>query len=160
MSESKKKKDKHREPSLDRDEKKREKKDKDKEKKDKDKDKKGKDKDKEKDKDKKDKDKKDKDKKDKDKKNKRGKDSRSPSPPPQEVPFQTFKDQFMQMTTLGKTAVSTAVKNVELRLANVQEFKTMFLEELDVVLNKLASLRQMLEANRYNDETKMGFITI
>ena len=64
------------------------------------------------------------------------------------------------MTDLGKTAVTTAVKNVEIRLANVKEFKTMFLEELDVVLKKLADLRQMLEANRYNDETKAGFITI
>ena len=36
----------------------------------------------------------------------------------------------------------------------------MFLEELDAVLLKLDSLRKMLEANKYNDETKMGFITI
>ena len=115
--------------------------------------------------DKKKKDKKDRDRKEgkeKDKKGKRGRDSRSPrnkSPSPEEV-YAQFKQQFSQMQNIGKTAVSTAVKNVELKLANAKEFKTLFEAELNVILVRLENLKKMLADRVYNDETKDGIITI
>ena len=64
-----------------------------------------------------------KEKKDKDKKNKKGKDSRRNSPSPDRQAYLQFQEQFSQMQTIGKTAVSTAVRNVELKLASAREFK-------------------------------------
>ena len=52
------------------------------------------------------------------------------------------------------------MRNVELKLANVKEFKTLFQAELNVILVRLENLKKMLADNVYNDETKDGLITI
>lgn len=64
------------------------------------------------------------------------------------------------MQSIGKTAVSTAIKNVELKVESAKEFKPAFLEELNEILIRIENLKKLLADNVYNDETKEGFITI
>ena len=55
------------------------------------------------------------------------------------------------MQTIGKTAVSTAVRNVELKVQSAKEFKGVFEAELNVVLVRLGNLKKMLADNKYDD---------
>ena len=64
------------------------------------------------------------------------------------------------MQTIGKTAVSTAVRNVELKLASAREFKQKFEDELNDILVRIEMLKKMLGDNYYDDNSKSGFITI
>ena len=64
------------------------------------------------------------------------------------------------MQTIGKTAVSTAVRNVELKLAGAKEFKDKFMAELGSILERIEMLKKMLGDNYYDDNSKSGFITI
>ena len=64
------------------------------------------------------------------------------------------------MQTIGKTAVSTAVRNVELKLASAREFRDKFMAELGSILERIEMLKKMLGDNYYDDNSKSGFITI
>ena len=64
------------------------------------------------------------------------------------------------MQSIGKTAVSTAVRNVELKLATAKDFKVKFEAELNDILVRIEMLKKMLGDNYYDDNTKSGFITI